>query len=412
MSSRREFIAGVSIIGLSGPLKCSSSTPVLENDEFDWSKIRSEFLVNPNEKINLNNGSGTITPIPILDKYYAYLKEINAFAPYEVHSRWSNLEKEGLTKLSNLIGAENGSLTIVLNTTTALNSIISGLPFNAGDRIIMNSSDYPNAINAIKNRALRDNLIIDKLNLDFKNLSNEEIVDAYKNAIQANTKLLYLTHITHAKGHIYPIKEICDAAKAKGVEVLVDGAHAVGQIPLSLSDIDCDYFASSLHKWTNAPLGTGLLYVKKDKIEKVNPIQAFPNNLKSDGLKFEYLGTRPFQNLAIINDVMDYLNNIGIEKKQERFIELKQYWLDKIKDHEEIIIASDPNRTCGIASFELKNIFGSKAIKVFENKYGIHLKLTKNVIDKHTIFRVSPDIYNNFSELDVFTNAVIEIAES
>ena len=260
------------------------------------------------------------------------------------------------------------------------------------------------------NRSLRDKVKIKKIHLDIPHLTDDEIVDTYKKAFNKKTKLLVLTHITHRRGHIFPIKRICQAAAEYGIETMVDGAHSIGHIQHDLKDFNCEYYITSLHKWMNAPLGTGLLYIRNDKIEKINPPGSYPQKLKNKFVKFDYQGTRAFQNLVTTGACLEFLSKMGLKRKEKRLHDLKSYWYNALKDHDKIIMCSDPNRTCAVASFRIRERNSNKLKKVYLNDFKIHTKVTSGW-DKAPIIRISPDIYTSFEDLDRFISATIKIAE-
>jgi len=388
MSSRREFIAGISLLGLSGPLGCQILNDVSGNAF--WDEVQALFKSNPDGLLNLNHGSSTNMPIPIMEKYVNYTEAINAYAPYQILNSWKKAIATAKSDLSNFIGADNSEISYTLNTTTAINSILEGLPLESGDEIVCASSDYPHSTSTLENIKRIKGVNLIKLDIDFINLTDEEIVETYKKAISPKTKLLFITHITHRKGEIYPVQMICDMARAKGVDTLIDGAHSVGQIDLNLHEIGCDYFASSLHKWLNAPLGTGIRYIKSDKIGKVNHIGSYPKNKIDNNEKFDYIGTRAFQNELVVKDCLEFVQEITIKKKESRFCQLKDHWVNQLKDHPEIEILSDQKRSGGISSLWLPKLNTKAVINTLSNKYKIHVKASSNNLTKRPLMRISP----------------------
>ena len=379
------------------------------SDKALWNSIRKEF--NTEDMVNLNNGSGSMMPNYIYDKYIENTKTLSTFAPYKILSKWEPKIKSNLQRIKELIGSQNGQILINQNSTSGINTIINGFPLKKKHEVLYSNVEYPHVEETILNRSIKEKFKVKKIFLNIPKISDREILECYRKAFRNKTKLLILTHITHRRGHIMPVKAICQLAAEHGIETMVDGAHSIGQIDHSLKEINCEYYVTSLHKWLNAPLGTGLLYIRNDKIEKINPPGSYPQKLKDKFVKFDYQGTRAFQNIVTTGAVLDFLDQMGIEKKQQRLNDLKKYWVSALKEHDKFIIASDINRSCAIASFRIKDTNSNSLKKVYLNKYKIHIKCTSGW-DKAPIMRISPDIYTSFEDLDRFIGASIEIAEN
>jgi selenocysteine lyase/cysteine desulfurase len=204
------------------------------------------------------------------------------------------------------------------------------------------------------------------------------------------------------------LEKICKTAHQLGVKVLADGAHMVGQCRIDLSKSRVDYFASSLHKWLNAPLGSGMLYIRNDRMEEHFPYLSIDPKMESSPSKYEYLGTRPFQNLATLGSAIDYLELTGIDAKQSRLHELSSYWINTAQDFRNVIIHTDTDRCCACAAFSIGNMPSGKIKKQMAEEFGVHLK--SSAIGKTPTIRVSPNIYTNFKDLDRFLEGLESIA--
>src|ERR1700749_1977870 len=197
-------------------------------------------------------------------------------------------------KQAQLAGARSEEIAIDRNSTEALNTIIYGLNLKSGDEVIGTKQDYPNMIQAYKQRALREGIVYKQLSFDFPIENDEQIIKAYEDAITPKTKIIHVTHMINWVGQIMPVKKISDMAHAKGIEVVCDGAHSFGLLDFKIPDLGCDYFGTSLHKFLSAPIGSGMMWIKKEKIEKVWPLPASGDPHSKDIRKFEELGTRSF----------------------------------------------------------------------------------------------------------------------
>jgi selenocysteine lyase/cysteine desulfurase len=193
------------------------------------------------------------------------------------------IKKQSAEKLAAIVNCSTDELVITRNTTESLDTIIGGFPWQAGDEAIMARQDYGAMINMFKQVERRHGIKRVVIDVPMHPQSDEEVVAAYEAAITKNTKLLMVCHLVNITGHILPIRKICDMAHAKGVEVMVDGAHAFAQIEVDMKALDCDYYGTSLHKWMSVPLGAGFLYVKKTKIAQIWPMFA-EEDLKPDDI--------------------------------------------------------------------------------------------------------------------------------
>jgi selenocysteine lyase/cysteine desulfurase len=234
-------------------------------------------------------------------------------------------------KLANLAGADPEEIAVNRNATEALNTVIFGLPLQNGDEVIGTLQDYPNMIQAWKQRQLRDGIVYKQISFDFPMEDDQQMVKKFADAITPKTRLLHLTHIINWIGQILPVRKIADMAHSRGIEVLVDGAHSFALLDFKIPDLGCDYFGTSLHKFLSAPIGSGMLWIKKEKIEKIWPLVCNDKPLGADIRKFETLGTRSFCIEQAIGEAVNFHEAIGSRRKQERIHYLKHYWASKAK---------------------------------------------------------------------------------
>jgi selenocysteine lyase/cysteine desulfurase len=265
---------------------------VAQNEDF-WAVIQRSYSVNP-DIINLNNGGVSPAPIVVQQAVERYNQLANEGPSYYM---WGILDqgREPLRgKLAHLAGAQPGEVAINRNSTEALNTIIYGLPLKAGDEVIGTKQDYPHMIEAYRQRAERDGIVYKQISFDFPIEDDAAIVKAYEEAITPRTRLIHVTHMVNWVGQTMPVAKIADMAHAHNIEVIADGAHSFGLMDFKISDLHCDYFGTSLHKFLSAPIGTGMMWVKQEKIEKLWPLICASNPHSSDIRKFEDLGTRSF----------------------------------------------------------------------------------------------------------------------
>ncbi len=380
-------------------------------DEDYWSVIQQAYTVDPNI-INLNNGGVSPSPRIVQEAVERYNKLANEGPSYFM---WRILDqgREPLRqKLAALAGCSPDEIAINRNSTEALNTVIHGFDFAPGDEVIGTKQDYPNMINAWKQKATRYGIKYTQISFNFPIENDEEIVAAFEKAITPKTKLLHVTHMVNWIGQIMPVKKIARMAHAKGIEVICDGAHSFGLLDFNIPDLECDYFGASLHKFLSAPIGSGLLYIKKDKIEKIWPLLCNDNPRGGDIRKFESLGTRSFPIEQGIGEALNFHNAIGPKRKEERIRYLKNYWANKVKDVPGITINTSlkDEYSCAICGVSVKGFTPQEVDAKLFDKYKIHtVGITWENISG---VRVTPHVYTTLQDVDTLAMALTQIAQT
>ena len=387
------------------------SAQELAGDEDYWTVIQQAYTVNPNI-INLNNGGVSPSPRVVQEAVERYNKLSNEGPSYFM---WRILDqgREPLrNKLAELAGCDAEEIAINRNATEALNTIIYGLDLKTGDEIIGTKYDYPNMINAWKQRAMRDGIIYNQLDFNFPIEDDDMIVNAYQKAITPKTKIIHVTHIINWVGQIMPVKKIAQMAHAHGIEVICDSAHAFGLLDYKIPDLECDYFGTSLHKFLSAPIGSGMMWIKKDKIEKIWPLVCNDKPHSADIRKFETLGTRSFPIEQGIGEAINFQNAIGSKRKEERIRYLKNYWAERVKDVPGVKIHTSFKAaySCAICGVSINNMKPEELDGELFNKYKIHT-VGINWENVHCV-RVTPHVYTTTQDLDTLVNAITTIAKA
>jgi selenocysteine lyase/cysteine desulfurase len=287
-----------------------------------------------------------------------------------------------------------------------LNTVIFGLDLKAGDEVVLTRQDYPNMINAWKQREKRDKVKLVWLDLPLPEDDEEKIVRLYVSAFTARTKVVHVTHLINWSGQILPVRKIAAEAKKRGIEVIADGAHTLAHMDFRIPDLGCDYFASSLHKWMSAPFGSGLLYIRKEKIRNV---WALLSNTEPDGpdiRKFESLGTRSFASEMAIGAAVDFHEVIGAQRKEKRLRFLKDYWVNQVKDIPGIsFLQSKPaHQSCAIATIAVAGKKPEEVAGELFSKHKIHT-VAINWENIHGV-RVTPNVYTSTRDLDKLVRAI------
>lgn len=386
------------------------STEVAKDEDF-WAQIRGGYKLKP-DYINLENGYYCFLPQETLDNYINHIREVNYQGSYYMRTvQWDN-KKTMAAKLAELAGCSKEELVITRNTTESLDLVISGMHWKKGDEAVMAEQDYGAMLNQFKLMEMRYGIVSKVVSVPNHPKSDQEIVDLYASAISDKTKLLMVCHMINITGHILPIRKICDMAHSKGVQVMVDGAHAFAHINYSLPDLDCDYYGTSLHKWLSVPLGAGFLYVKKGNVKDVWPLLAEGEREPDDIGVLNHIGTHPVATDLAISNAIDFYLRIGRDKKEERLRYLQRYWSDQVRGKGNIVINTplDPNKSCGIANVGIKGMKPKVLADTLYEKYKIYTV----PIDGANVFgcRITPNVYTTTKELDVFVNALKEIGNA
>ena len=380
-------------------------------DEDYWATIQQAYTVNPNI-IDLNNGGVSPSPSIVQEAVERYNKLSNEGPSYFM---WRILDqgREPLRqKLAELAGCDAEEIAIDRNATEALNTIIYGLDLNAGDEVIGTKQDYPNMINAWKQRAQRNGIVYKQISFDFPIEDDDAIVNAYEKAITNKTKIIHVTHVINWVGQIMPVQKIARMAHAKGIEILCDSAHGFGLLDYKIPDLECDYWGTSLHKFLSAPIGSGMMWIKKEKIEKIWPLLCNDNPHSSDIRKFETIGTRSFPIEQGIGEAVNFHNAIGSKRKEERIRFLKNYWAEKVKDVPRVKLHTSlkSKYSCAICGVSIDGMDPVEFDAQLFNKYKIHTVGIK--WENVSCVRVTPHVYTRLDDLDKLVNAITEVAGS
>jgi selenocysteine lyase/cysteine desulfurase len=398
---------------LNAVLKEAQNVPPddLASEEDFWYYIQQAFTVSSGI-INLNNGGVSPAPKTVQEAMKRYYDLSNEAPSYYM---WRVLDqgREGLrSNIAQLGGCSAEEIAINRNASEGLETVIFGLNLKPGDEIVASRQDYPNMVNAWKQREIRDRIRIKWISLELPSEDENYLVQQYVNAFTSKTKIVHITHIINWNGQILPVRKIAEEAHKRGIEVLVDGAHSFAHFDFKIPDLQADYFATSLHKWLYAPIGSGMLYVKKDKIKNLYPLFASDDPKKDDIRKFENLGTRPFFIEQAISKAIEFHDMIGSERKEKRLHYLKNYWMEKVKDTPKVKLHTSlhPEWGCAIGLVSVEGRKASELDGYLMNKYKIHTV----GIEWENIkgVRITPNVYTTTKNLDVLVKGIKEFAAS
>src|SRR3989449_426200 len=310
-----------------------------------------------------------------------------------------------------MFGCDREEIAITRNASESLEILLMGMDLKSGDEILTTTQDYPRMLTTLRQREKREGLKLKLIQIPIPPKDLDEITAAFEKGMTSRTRLILIAHQINITGQITPVKAVCEMARAKGIETIVDGAHSFGQFDFKQKDLACDYSGTSLHKWLFAPKGTGLLFVKRDKIEKLWPLMAAEKKQAADIRKFEEIGTHSAAPRLAIGEAILFHNGIGAERKEARLRYLSRYWMNRLKDLPNVRFHTsfDANQSCGIANIEIEGIDPAAIGAYLMDKHKIFT--TPIVHDEFKGIRITPSLYTTLQELDRFCDVMASIAK-
>jgi len=379
-------------------------------DEDFWREIQQAFTVDRNI-INLNNGGVCPSPKVVQDAMRRQLEFSNVAPAYTM---WTVLEPEiesVRARLAASFGCDPEEMAITRNASEALEIAQLGIDLKPGDEVLTTDQDYPRMITTWQQRERRDSIKLKMISFPTPPPSMDDLYQRFERAITPRTRVIHFCHITNLTGQIFPVKKICQMARSRGIEAIVDGAHAYAQFPFKHEDLDCDYYGTSLHKWLLAPHGTGFLYVRKSKIEKLWPMMAAPASMNANIRKFEEIGTHPAANHNAIAEALTFHESIGADRKAARLRYLRSLWSDRLTRFPNVTIRTspDPEQSCGVV---LVSVEGKKAPALAEELWKQRILVVAIVHKDFEGLRVTPNIYTTPREIDMFASAMEKLIKA
>ena len=425
--SRRRFLAsvgkGFGIMALSSATVASmfenlyAATRKIEHlspeqaatDEDFWALIQQSFSVTRGI-VNLNNGGVSPSPRVVTEAFVRYTWQQEDATAYTM---WQILEPQSetiRTGLAEIFGCDAEEIAITRNASESLEILLMGLDFKSGDEILTTTQDYPRMLTTLKQRELREGLKLNLIKIPIAPKNPNDIAAAFERAVTPRTKLILVSHQINLTGQINPVRKVCEMARAKGIETIVDGAHSFAQFDFKRDDLQCDYFGTSLHKWLYAPKGTGMLYVRREKIPKVWALMAAEDKNKGDIRKFEEIGTHSAAMRLAIGEAIQYHHAIGAKRKEARLRYLSRYWMNKLKNVPKIGFNTsfDDAQSCAIGNFKIEGVDPVQLGAYLMAKHKIFT--TPIVHDEFTGIRITPNVYTTLWELDRFCGVVEQVA--
>ncbi len=387
-----------------------SPEQVATDEEF-WAMIQQSFSVTRGI-VNLNNGGVSPSPRIVTEAFVRYTWQQEDATAYTM---WQILEPQSetiRTGLAEIFGCDAEEIAITRNASESLEILLMGLDLKSGDEILTTTQDYGRMLTTLKQRELREGLKLNLIKVPIAPKDSNDLATPFERAITPKTKMILMSHQINLTGQIMPVRKVCEMARSKGIETIVDGAHSFAQFDFKRDDLQCDYFGTSLHKWLYAPKGTGMLYVKKDKIPKVWALMAAEDKQKTDIRKFEEIGTHSAAMRLAIGEAVLFHNAIGGKRKEARLRYLARYWMNKLKTVPKIGFNTsfDDAQSCAIANFKIEGINPMEICDYLMAKHKIFA--VPIIHQEFTGIRITPNVYTTLWELDRFCEIVGKIARN
>ncbi len=414
--NKRAFIKNMGVISAAmsaGFIRLQQAVAAVEHvpvaalaaDEEFWRKVRDDYRIKP-DYINLENGYYCFLPEQTLEDLIDHIRTVNYEGSYYMRTMQFENKRKVANAAAAIVGCNADEVAITRNTTESLDLVIGGIDWQPGDEAVMAEQDYGAMLNHFELMARRFGIVNKRVSVPNHPHDDNELVELYESAITDKTRLLMISHMINITGQVLPVRKIVDMAHARGVEVMVDGAHAYSHVPFQMSDLGCDYYGTSLHKWLSAPLGSGLLYVQKEKIDQIWPLFAERDLEPNDMRRLNHIGTHPVHtDLAILNAI-EYQNTLGLERKAARLRYLQHYWTRQLVSVPGVVINTpvDMIRHGGIGNVGVESMGPAELADRLMAEHRIYTA----AIDRPGVkgVRVTPNLYTSLSDLDALVKAV------
>jgi selenocysteine lyase/cysteine desulfurase len=424
MTTRRSFVSGLAAAGFGGTamfrenaigslfkanvIAGDRSAEDVAQDETYWAQIQRAFYAD-RTMINLNNGGISPTPSHVLE---AMIRDLRFTNELPVEHMWRVLEPriESVRRdLAREFGCDPEEMAITRNASEANEIMILGLDLKKGDEVVVSNQNYGRMLTTWEQRVRREGIVLKQISFKVPPPSQQYIVDQFKAAVTPKTRIIEVPHITNLTGQIMPIRELVEFARPRGIEVLVDGAHAFAHFPFTRDDLGADYYGTSLHKWLLAPIGTGFLYVRKDKQKKLWPLMAAAATQDNDIRKFEEIGTHPAANHNAISAALAFHRGIGSERKIARLRYLRDRWAKRLLAESPRFKVLTPLDSPYSGAIGLVSVEGLKFGDLGAWLISKHRIVNTPIEHKEfTGLRITPNVYTTIDEIDTFADKMIE----
>lgn len=379
-------------------------------DEAYWLRVRQAFSLDANH-VNLNSGSVSPAPRVVSDAMQRYWTLTNMSPSYYVDELLYPEVELVRRRLAAIAGCDPEELALTRNTSESLQAAQFGLTLGRGDEVVSTTQDYPRMIGAWRQRERRDGVVLKLVSYPTPPPSMDVLFDRVFSAVTPRTKVILICHMTYTTGQVFPVRRICDEARRRGIISIVDGGHTFAHFPFAIPELGCDVYGSSLHKWLCAPVGNGILYVRKPMIERIWPLMAAAPDQAADIRKFESIGTYPIALRTAVSDAVAFHEEIGGERKAERLRYLRERWMRGVErlPGVRLFTSHDPAQACALGAMSIEGIGAQRLTDELQRRWRIHVR-PRFVPGEFECIRVTPNVFTKLDEVDLFVEAIGTLA--
>lgn len=382
------------------------SADALADDEDFWAAIRREFTIDRNQ-IYLNSGTASPAPRPVQTALAQYLT-IQHMSPSLYVEQFLQPEREMVRRrLAGALGADPEEVAVTRNTTEAIEAVIFGLPLERGDEVLTTTQDYSSLLTSWRQRGRRDGIVLNAVRVPTPPTSQDSLFNAIWDAVTPRTRVLHISHVTYTTGQIMPVARLCAAARARNILSIVDGAHGFQHFPYRIADLGCDYYGTSLHKWTMAPLGTGMLWMRRDRIASTWSLFGSSEGMNDNIRKFEQIGTYSPAAANSVHEALLFQEGIGLERKAARLQLLRARWTRRLAANPKCKLLTPIGREhgCALGAVEVAGIDGDSLTDWLIQRHRIQVRQRVQA-GEFSAIRVAPNVFTTVGEIDAFGDAI------
>ncbi|KQQ30951.1 hypothetical protein ASF61_17080 [Duganella sp. Leaf126] len=386
-----------------------SIATVAADDSVFWNAIGAHYAPCA-DFINLENGYFGMPANPVRAALRRYQDQVDVENSYFLRERWPERLAQVCRALAAFTGVEAEELLITRSAVESLNIVLQGYPFAPGDAIVYAHHDYDSALDIVAQLAARRGVHAVAVDVPLDPVSDAAIVAAYACAITPRTRVLLLTHIVHRTGQIMPVAALAAMARARGIDVIVDAAHSLAQLDYRVPQLGAQFAVFNLHKWVGAPLGTGLLYIARERIADIAPLYADSSHRADDIDKLGHVGAVPPAPVMAIEDALAFHAQIGTANKEARLRWLARRWMDAVRDVPGVRLytPSDPQRHCALAAFGIDGLSAAQVARRLLEDHRIFTVVRQ--LGSEQIVRVTPHVYTRAHDVDALAAAIVALA--
>jgi isopenicillin-N epimerase len=405
--TRRSVITALTALS---QLAAQTPQEAASNEDF-WFAARMAFTVDRN-LLNFNNGSVCPAPKVVQEAMHRYWTVTNLSPSHYVDELLIPEAEIIREDLAREFGCLPEELALTRNTSEGLHTVLLGLELQRGDEVLTTTQDYPSMLSSLRQRASREGIVLKQFAYPTPPQSPQQLTDLFLANLTPKTKAILVSHLTFTTGQIFPVAQIAREARRRGIYTIVDGAHGFAHLDFKIGEIGCDFYATSLHKWLTAPVGTGFLYMRREHIPKVWPLTGVPASMRGDIRKFEVVGTQPVAMRNAIADALAFHRGLGARRKEERLRYLRRRWEGALRGVPRVILrnADGPEQSCGIGALSIDGMAAAKLTDTLMNRYKIHVR-TRVIEGEFDCIRVTPNVYSSVEDVDRFSRAIAAIAK-